>query len=120
MRNLTEKQTKFLEVLFEEALGDFVLAKKLAGYSENVSTTSIINSLKEEIATATKDYLVIHGAKAAASMVSVLTDPTQLGSKEKMAAAKDLLDRAGHKATDKIEVKTETPLFILPEKTTDA
>jgi hypothetical protein len=36
--------------------------------------------------------------------------------KEKMAAAKDILDRAGFKATDKVEVKSETPLFILPAK----
>ena len=34
-RNLTEKQSKFLEVLFEEAGGDAVLAKKIAGYSNN-------------------------------------------------------------------------------------
>ena len=30
-RNLTENQQKFLNVLFEEAAGDVVLAKKLAG-----------------------------------------------------------------------------------------
>ena len=34
-RELNERQQKFLEVLFEEAGGDVVAAKKLAGYSEN-------------------------------------------------------------------------------------
>ena len=34
-RQLTENQVKFLEVLFDEAGGDVVKAKKLAGYSDN-------------------------------------------------------------------------------------
>ena len=32
-RELTEKQQKFLAVLFDEAGGDVVSAKKLAGYA---------------------------------------------------------------------------------------
>ena len=115
-RELTEKQQKFLDVLFEEAEGNFVKAKKMAGYSENYSTTSIVEGLQDEILEKTKKFLVTHGAKAAWAMVSVMDNPTDLGNKEKMAAAKDLLDRAGHKAGEKVEVKTESPLFILPQK----
>ena len=48
-RNLTAKQNKFLSVLFDEADGDVVKAKLLAGYSENTSTTEIIRGLKEEV-----------------------------------------------------------------------
>ena len=48
--------------------------------------------------------------------MNIMDDPTQLGSKERLAAAKDILDRAGFKATEKVEVKAETPLFILPPK----
>jgi len=115
-KTLTEKQQKFIDVLFDEAQGNFVEAKKLAGYSENVSTTSIVESLQEEIAEKTTKFLATHGAKAAWAMMSVLDDPTALGNKEKMAAAKDILDRAGHKAGDKLEIKAESPLFILPQK----
>ena len=50
MKQLTDKQQKFLEVLFEEAQGSAVMAKKLAGYSDNVATSSITSALKEEIA----------------------------------------------------------------------
>jgi len=50
-------------------------------------------------------------------MLDVMQNPTDLGNKEKMAAAKDLLDRAGFVKTDKVEVKSESPLFILPPKT---
>ena len=39
MKSLTEKQQKFLNVLFEEANGKVVLAKQLAGYSDNTTTT---------------------------------------------------------------------------------
>ena len=33
-KNLTEKQQKFLNVLFDEAGGDVTLAKQLAGYAD--------------------------------------------------------------------------------------
>ena len=41
-RNLTPNQQKFLEVLFDEAGGDVVSAKKIAGYSENTPTRLIV------------------------------------------------------------------------------
>ena len=115
-KNLTDKQQKFIDVLFDEAQGNFVEAKKLAGYSENVSTTSIVESLQEEIAAKTTKFLATHGARAAWAMLQIMDNPTDLGNKEKMAAAKDILDRAGHKAGDKLEVKMDSPLFILPSK----
>jgi len=49
----------------------------------------------------------------------VMQDPADLGVKEKMAAAKDLLDRAGFTKTEKVEVKSSDPLFILPAKEKD-
>jgi len=118
-RNLTEKQQMFLEVLFEQAKGDPVQAKKLAGYSDNVSSTSIVNSLSDEIAELTKKFIAQSSTKAAYTMFSVMADPTDLGVKEKMLAAKDILDRAGFTKTDKVEVKTNEPLFILPAKEDD-
>ena len=41
-RQLTEKQQAFMSVLFEEAGGDVVVAKRLAGYSDNSPTTTIV------------------------------------------------------------------------------
>ena len=43
MRELTDKQQKFLDVLFEEAGGNFITAKKMAGYSDNVATSTVTN-----------------------------------------------------------------------------
>ena len=62
-RELNEKQTRFLEVLFEEAGGDAVTAKKMAGYSANTPTTSIVEALKDEIFDATKTYMSRIGEK---------------------------------------------------------
>ncbi len=46
-RELTERQKKFLDVLFEGANGDVVTAKKLAGYADSTTSTDVIRSLKD-------------------------------------------------------------------------
>lgn len=115
-RKLTEMQQTFLDVLFDEAKGSYVEARKLAGYADTVSTSSVVNALENEIAELTKKFLVSTGVQAAWAMKGVMEDPTALGNKEKMAAAKDFLDRAGHKGADKVEIKAESPIFILPPK----
>jgi hypothetical protein len=118
-RNLTDNQRRFLEVLFEEAGGDVVRAKVLAGYKENSSTTAIVDSLKDEIFDATKTYMSRVGPKAAVAYASALDDPTQLGIKEKMMAAGQILDRAGLVKTEKVAVESSGGLFILPPKNSD-
>ena len=115
-RQLTEKQQKFLDVLFEEAKGNPVTAKKLAGYSENNPTSAITSSLQEEIVDLTKKFIASSATKAAYSLSQVIDNPTDLGNKEKMIAAKDILDRGGFVKTDKVEVTSSSPLFILPPK----
>ena len=115
-RQLTEKQQKFLDVLFEEERGNPVTAKKLAGYSENNPTSAITSSLQEEIADLTKKFIASSATKAAYSLAQVIDNPTDLGNKEKMIAAKDILDRGGFTKTDKVEVTSASPLFILPPK----
>lgn len=115
-RNLSEKQQKFLDVLFEEAGGNLVKAKKLAGYADSVATKQVSDSLAEEIADLTKKFISSSATKAAYSMFEVMNSPTDLGNKEKMAAAKDVLDRSGFIKTEKVEVSAANPLFILPQK----
>jgi hypothetical protein len=115
-RALTEMQEKFLDVLFEEAEGDPLKAKKLAGYSSNVSTSSITASMAEEIYDLTRKFIAQSSTKAAFTMYKVMGDVDMLGAKEKMVAAKDLMDRAGFTKTEKIEVSTKEPVFILPSK----
>ena len=71
-RKLTEKQQKFLQVLFDEAGGDPLEAKKLAGYSPTVNTSEITNALADEIADLTSadgDYLI---EQALYSLIDIL------------------------------------------------
>jgi hypothetical protein len=115
-RALTEKQELFLAVLFEEAEGDPLQAKKLAGYSDNVPTSAVTASLVDEIAELTRKFIAQSSTKAAYAMFKVLGDQDMLGAKERMAAAKDIMDRAGFVKTEKVEVSTKDPVFILPPK----
>ena len=103
-RELNERQQKFLEVLFEEANGDIVAAKKLAGYAESTSTTAIVKGLKEEILESTQMYMARNAPKAAMAMTGALYDPTELGIRDKMGAAKELLERVVLLKTVKMKV----------------
>ncbi len=49
--------------------------------------------------------LVVKHLKHAGAQVHGIDDPTELGIKEKLAAAKDLLDRSGVVKTEKLEVQ---------------
>jgi hypothetical protein len=115
-RSLTEQQRLFLEVLFDSAGGDVVKAKKLANYSESYPTSAIVKTLEDEIIEATKQYLSRSGPKAAVGLVGVLDNPTDLGVKEKLAAAKDILDRIGVSKVEKIDLSGSNGIFILPSK----
>jgi hypothetical protein len=118
-RELTEKQQKLLAVLFDEAGGDIIVAKKLAGYSDATSSTEIINSLKEEILDATSAYMARNAPKAAMAMVGALYDPTELGIRDKMSAAKELLDRSGLVKTEKMQVEAKGGVMLMPPKQTE-
>jgi hypothetical protein len=53
------------------------------------------------------------------AMVGGLYDPTELGLKEKMSAAKELLDRTGLVKTEKMQVESTGGVMLLPAKNTD-
>jgi hypothetical protein len=118
-RALTEKQQKLLAALFDEAGGDINVAKRIAGYSDATSSTEIINSLKEEILDATSAYMARNAPKAAMAMVGALYDPTELGIRDKMSAAKELLDRSGLVKTEKMQVEAKGGVMLMPPKQMD-
>jgi|TARA_R110000803_G_scaffold77741_1_gene142611 hypothetical protein len=115
-KELTERQHKFLSVLFDEAGGDVVQAKKLAGYASGTSTNDVVKSMKDEIMEATQMYMSRNAPKAAMAMVGGLYDPTELGLREKMGAAKELLDRTGLVKTEKMQVETTGGVMLMPIK----
>ena len=118
-RQLTDKQQKFLDVLFEETGGSVNLAKKLAGYSETSSTSEITKGLKDEILEATQLYMARNAPQAAVAITGSLSDPTQLGVRDKLAAAKELLDRTGLIKTEKVQVEASGGVVLMPPKNSE-
>ena len=116
VRQLSEKQEKLLSVLFDEAGGDIITAKKLAGYSDATSTSDIVKGIKDELMEATQLYMARNAPKAAMAMVGGLFDPTQLGIRDKLSAAKELLDRTGLVKTDKVQVEASGGVMLMPPK----
>lgn len=114
-KKLSDQQNLFLEILFGEAEGDALTAKRLAGYSDTTPTSQIVRTLKDEIVERTKDYLAMNGPKAAAKVVGVLNNPIALGNKEVLAASKEILDRIGVVKTEKVELGGHG-IFYLPKK----
>jgi len=116
MRQLTERQTTFLQVLFHEANGNLNKAKILAGYNENSDTSSVVRSLKDEILEMTKEYMALNAPKAAVGLTTILDSPSELGNQHRLSAAKEILDRVGIHKTDKVELSAPTGIMILPPK----
>lgn len=116
-KKLTEKQQAFLDHLFtDEVKGNVQKAKELAGYHPTYSSNLLVESVKDELIEQTNSYLARVAPKAAFKMEGVLDHPSNIGNKEVIAAAKDLLDRAGYAKTEKIDVTSSSGLFVLPPK----
>ena len=116
---ITDMQERFLEVLFEEEVkGDIKKAAKMAGYNApDKNAWRIARALKDEIIERTKEYLAVHGPKAAGIFIAALNDgPNVPGVKERLLAAREILDRSGVIKTEQITIDTPGTLFILPPK----
>jgi len=119
-RELTEQQQRFLDALFtDEAKGDVRKAMRIAGYKPTSPSSTVTGPLADEIAALTNKFIAQSATKAAFSMFEVMDDPVQLGNKDKLSAARDILDRAGFTKTEKVQITASEPLFILPAKQED-
>ena len=118
-RKLTERQQKFIDALFAEANGSVKDAKIIAGYSPNTNNHEIIKAMKEEILEATQLYMASNAPRAAMAMVEGLVDPTELGIRDKMSAAKELLDRTGLIKPEKVQVEASGGVMLMPKKQTE-
>ena len=92
------------------------MAKRLAGYAEGTSTTDIVTGLKEEILEATQIYMARNAPQAAVALAGGMLDPTQLGIRDKLSAAKELLDRTGLVKTEKMQVESTGGVMLMPPK----
>lgn len=116
-KQYTELQQKFLEALCGEAKGDIRAAMKIAGYSEYTKVSEVVGPLKEEIIERASLMLAMNAPKATFSMLNVLDDPGQMGARNAVSAASQILDRAGLVKKEQVEVKGPTGgIFVLPPK----
>ena len=116
---MTPKQKMFISALFNEAQGNYREAMTMAEYSKNTSVNDVLKGCEEEIISASKNYLAANAPKAAMAIVGVIDEPVEMGNRDKLAAAKDVLDRIGVSKTDKVEVKAPQGIFLLPRKNDD-
>ena len=118
-RPLTEQQQRFVDALMGEAKGNYTKAMRIAGYSESSTVRNVMASepLRKALIEAAEYTLAINAPKAALGITGVIDDPTALGAKNLVTAAKEVLDRTGIVKTEKMEVKADSgTMFILPPK----
>ncbi len=117
-RNLTNKQQKFLDILFGEAEGNPQIAMELAGYVR-VSFHDLLESLHDEIIRKAEQFIAFHAPAAAMGLTGILlgTDDKP-NTNARMEAARQILDRAGIVKKDKMDITIDakTSLFVLPTK----
>ena len=117
-KTLTPKQEDFLEALLGEVRGNIRAAMDMAGYSKSTKTTEVVGPLKEEITERAGMMLAMNAPKAAFGIVDVLDDPSVLGARNAIAAAREVLDRTGLVKEEQVEVSGNAGgIFILPPKT---
>lgn len=119
-KQYTEKQQAFLDALMGEARGNIRKAMDLAGYSKGTKTSEVTRPLKEEIIEQASMMLAMNAPKAAYGLLGVLDDPTALGARNAINAAREVLDRTGLVKREKVEVTNNGGgMFILPPKSDD-
>lgn len=114
---LTDMQISLIEALFGDAQGDFVEAKKIAGYPKSTKLEVILGGgMKDVIIERARTELALHAPQAAMSLGKLLTGVSPPDAKLKLAAIVQVLDRTNIVKTDIIQIDTKGGLFILPSK----
>ena len=116
-KKLTDRQNLFVDAIIGEAAGDIRAAMDIAGYSKNTTIREAVEPVKDSIVEAAQLMIAMNAPKAAMGITNVITDPSALGARNIIAAAREVLDRAGIGKKETLEVKgPEGGIFILPAK----
>ena len=113
----TDKQLLFLDALMGEAKGSIRKAMDVAGYAKTTKISEVVRSLNKEIIKAAEEMLAMNAPKAAFGIIDVLDDPSSMGARNSIAAAREILDRTGLVKKEQIEVTNKGGgMFILPPR----
>ena len=113
----TEKQQAFLDALIGPARGNIREAMNIAGYSGETKQSEVVGPLRDEIIERASMVLAMNAPRAAFGIVGVLDDPSAMGARNSVSAAREVLDRTGIVKKEQVEVKgPEGGIFIMPPK----
>lgn len=119
-KKYTDKQLAFLDALMGEAGGNIRTAMDIAGYSKTTKSGEVVKNLREEVIERASLMLAMNAPKAAFGIVGVLDDPSAMGARNSISAAREILDRTGLVKKEQVEVTSQGGgMFILPPKSTD-
>lgn len=96
-KNHTPQQKEFLRELADPAnKGDIRKCMTAAGYHEKANMDHLISGLKSEILDIAERVLAAHAVQASMAMAGVISDDVLAPDvKERMAAMREVMDRAG-------------------------
>lgn len=119
-KKYTEKQLAFLDALMGEARGNIRKAMDAAGYSKSTAIKEVVSGLRDEIIDQASMMLALNAPKAAYGIVDVLDDPSALGARNSISAAREILDRTGLVKKEQVQVEAKGGgMFVLPPKQND-
>jgi|TARA_R110000822_G_scaffold89633_4_gene207462 hypothetical protein len=119
-KKYTEKQLLFLDALMGEAGGNIRKAMDIAGYSKTTKSGEVVKNLREEVIERASLMLAMNAPKAAFGIIGVLDDPSAMGARNSISAAREILDRTGLVKKEQVEVTSQGGgMFILPPKSSD-
>ena len=117
-RKYTAKQKKFLKLYAENGFSNSRECAEKAGYRTD-KHLEIVNQLKDDILEITKDLLLSRAPEAATAMIDIVSSEKPIpNAQQKLAAAKEVLDRVGVVKPEKVEHehKVTGGLFLIPTK----
>lgn len=117
-REYTPKQKKFLKLYINNNFEDALDCAKKAGYSYTGGYKAI-ESLRDDIIEISRNLLLGAAPQAAMTFVESLTATGPIGpSREKLTAAKEVLDRVGIVKEEQVNHnhKVSGGLFVIPAK----
>ena len=119
-KKYTDKQLLFLDALMSEAGGNIRKAMDIAGYSKTTKSGEVVKNLREEVIERASLMLAMNAPKAAFGIIGVLDDPSAMGARNSISAAREILDRTGLVKKEQVEVTSQGGgMFILPPKSSD-
>lgn len=116
---LTEKQEKFLEIIFsEEFSGNLNEAKVAAGYSQATLLKDVVKGVSKHILSYADSILAVKVPKCLRNIEAVMDSPDKKGAKTKLDATLAWMDRAGLCKKERLEIEMKQPdgIIVLPAK----